>query len=111
MDDFGALLDYFCQRQGITLKALAIHMSVHRNTIDNWKARGKPPKKEAAAKLAKILNLDEEETNRLLTSAGYAPKYALKESMTPSSRMSKTERSMGQFADTARRGIIERCRQ
>ena len=55
-------------------------MEVHRNTIDNWKTRGRPSTPEITAKLAKKLNLNEEETNALLLSAGYAPKYSVKES-------------------------------
>ena len=80
MDDFGPKLDYFCEQQGIKLYELATLMEVHRNTIDNWKARGRPPNPEITAKLAKKLNLKEEETNALLLSAGYAPKYSAKES-------------------------------
>jgi transcriptional regulator with XRE-family HTH domain len=80
MDDFGPKLDYFCEQQGIKLYELATLMEVHRNTIDNWKTRGRPPTPESTAKLAKKLNLNEEETNALLLSAGYAPKYSVKES-------------------------------
>src|SRR6266705_2663950 len=85
MDAFGPTLDYFCERQGITLKELADQMGVSRNTIGNWKGRGKPPNQEITVKLAKKLNLDEDETDTLLASAQYAPKYK-KSEITPSTQ-------------------------
>jgi WD40 repeat protein/transcriptional regulator with XRE-family HTH domain len=80
MDDFGPTLDHFCKKQGITLKELANQVGISRNTISNWKANGKPPRREEAKKLARLLYLDEEETDILLKSAGYAPEYDSKES-------------------------------
>ena len=61
--------------QGVTLKELSQQLGVSRNTITNWKANGKPPRREDTKKLAKLLYLNEEETDLLLTSAGYAPEY------------------------------------
>ena len=78
MDAFGPTLDYFCKRQGILLKELADQMRVGRNTIGNWKAKGGPSSRDDTEKLAKVLNLDEVETNALLTAAGYAHKYEAK---------------------------------
>ncbi|MGZ3646262.1 MAG: NACHT domain-containing protein [Ktedonobacteraceae bacterium] len=80
MDAFGPTLDYFCKRQGIRIQDLAEQMGVSRNTLTNWKAKGKPPTSEVTVKLATILYLDERETDSLLLSAGYAPKYSVKES-------------------------------
>jgi len=114
MDAFGPRLDYFCRQQGIKLQDLAEQIGVSRNTLTNWKAKGRPPNQAVTVKLAKILNLDEEETNTLLTSAGYAPKYGVKEAVTPSSRMRIQGSAVARaekFADAGIRGIIERCRE
>jgi transcriptional regulator with XRE-family HTH domain len=75
VDDFGPILDHFCKKQGFTLKELASQVGISRNTISNWKANGKPPRREDAKKLAKLLYLSEDETDVLLKSAGYAPEY------------------------------------
>jgi transcriptional regulator with XRE-family HTH domain len=79
MDGFGPTLDYFCDQQGVKPHELATLMGVHRNTIGNWKTKGRPPSAEITTKLAQRLNLTEEETNALLMSAQYAPKYPVKE--------------------------------
>ena len=75
MDAFGPTLDRFCKNQGVTLKELSQQLGVSWNTMTNWKANGKPPRREDTKKLAKMLYLNEEETDLLLTSAGYAPEY------------------------------------
>src|SRR6266496_5620503 len=84
MDAFGATLDYFCEQQGITLQELANEISVSRNTLGNWKRRGRPPSQDDTLKLAKVLYLDENETNKLLIVAGYAPKYSIKDNIVTS---------------------------
>lgn len=108
MDAFGPTLAYYCGRQGITLKELAKDMQVCRNTLTNWKAKGRPPSQDIAARLAKLLNLNEEETDEFLASAGYAPKYHAKKIETASSHSVLDAKLLSEFEKKYRRQISKR---
>lgn len=108
MDAFGPTLDYYRRRLGIALKELARSIEVSRNTLTNWKAKGRPPSQEDTAKLAKSLNLDEEETNALLASAGYAPKYPPKEIKSASLHSVLGTKTLSEFEKKYRLQISKR---
>ena len=59
MDAFGPMLDYFCELQGVTLQELADEIGVSRNTLGNWKRKGKPPSQAVTVNLAKKLYLND----------------------------------------------------
>ncbi len=108
MDDFGPMLDYYRGLQGISLEELAQSLKVSRNTLTNWKVKGKPPSREATVRLAKSLNLNEEETNTLLASAGYASKYPTKDVRWPFSSGALSRKTYSEFEKKYRLQISKR---
>lgn len=70
---FGALLDQFRQRAGLSRSALARAAGIDAGYIQRLAGGTRLPSREFARALGRALNLSPVEQGRLLASAGYAP--------------------------------------
>ncbi|WP_216115533.1 helix-turn-helix domain-containing protein [Candidatus Marithrix sp. Canyon 246] len=79
---FGVLFHKYIQNTGFTLSKLAKQLGIDRTNLNRWKQvrreGGNPPNKpESLEQLAKILHLNQIDTNDFLEAAGFSPKKTL----------------------------------
>jgi transcriptional regulator with XRE-family HTH domain len=79
---FGVLFNKYIQNTGLTLSKLANLSGIDRTNLNRWKEvrreGGNPPNKyESVEQLAKILHLNQIETNDFLEAAGFTPHKTL----------------------------------
>jgi transcriptional regulator with XRE-family HTH domain len=79
---FGVLFNKYINKTGFTVVKLANKSGIARTNLNKWKEvrreGGNPPNKsENVEQLAKILHLNQIETNDFLEAAGFAPQKAL----------------------------------
>lgn len=122
MEDFADYLRFFRRRGGFTQKGLAKALKVSPSTITNWEQGyvKRPRHREDILRLANVLDLKEDETDRLLTVAGYPIEFGSADTSAPSSSTNPApfqlparashfvgrNQEMNQLADSLRPGTV-----
>jgi transcriptional regulator with XRE-family HTH domain len=85
MSIFGALIKTYREREGLSQHDLGVQAGLSPSTISRLEAgtRGPPKKRGQVLALAKALRLGQDETDILLSSAGFAPSTAPEISLHP----------------------------